>query len=48
MTKAEIDHQTQTFKAPVTRPYWDVGDVINVVLDDSKVVDFEGLRTVTY
>jgi hypothetical protein len=48
MTKAEIDHQTQTFKAPVTRPYWDVGDVINVVLDDSKVVDFEVLRTVTY
>lgn len=48
MTKAEIDQETQTFKAPVTRPYWDVHDVINVVLNDSKVADFEVQRTVTY
>lgn len=48
MTKAEIDQETKTFKAPVTRPYWDVHDLINVVLSDSKVVDFEVQRTVTY
>jgi hypothetical protein len=48
MTKAEIDQETQTFKAPVTRPYWDVHDIINVVLSDSKVVKFEVQRTVTY
>jgi hypothetical protein len=48
MTKAEIDQETQTFKAPVTRPYWDVHDVISVVLNDSKVVDFEVQRTATY
>ncbi|HLV94356.1 MAG TPA: hypothetical protein VKS44_04125 [Candidatus Acidoferrales bacterium] len=48
MTKAEIDQETQTFKAPVTKPYWDVHDVINVVLNDSKVADFEVQRTVTY
>jgi hypothetical protein len=48
MTKAEIDQETKTFKAPVTRPYWDVHDVINVALSDSKVVDFEVQRTVTY
>jgi hypothetical protein len=48
MTKAEIDQETQTFKAPVTSPDWDVHDVINVDLNDSKVVDFEVQRTVTY
>ncbi|HTS13059.1 MAG TPA: hypothetical protein VMH00_13145 [Candidatus Limnocylindrales bacterium] len=48
MTKAEIDRETQTFKAPVTSPYWDVHDVINVVLGDSKIVEFEVQRTVTY
>lgn len=48
MTKAEIDQETQTFKAPVTRPYWDVHDIINAALSDSKVVDFEVQRTVTY
>jgi hypothetical protein len=48
MTKAEIDQETKTFKAPVTKPYWDVHDVINVVLSDAKVVDFEVQRTVTY
>ncbi len=48
MTKAEIDQETKTFKAPVTRPYWDVHDMINVALSDSKVVDFEVQRTVTY
>lgn len=48
MTKAEIDQETKTFKAPVTRPYWDVHDVINVALSDSRVVDFEVRRTVTY
>ena len=48
MTKAEIDQETQTFKAPVTRPHWDVHDVINIALSDSKVVDFEVQRTVTY
>jgi hypothetical protein len=48
MTKAEIDQETRTFKAPVTRPHWDVHDVINVVLNDSKVADFEVQRTVTY
>lgn len=48
MTKAEIDRETQTFKAPVTSPYWDVHDVINVVLRDSKIVEFEVQRTVTY
>jgi hypothetical protein len=34
MTKEEIDQETQTFKAPVTRPYWDVHDTINVVLSE--------------
>lgn len=48
MTQVEIDQESQTFKAPVTRPYWDVHDVINVVLGESKVVDFEVQRTVTY
>lgn len=48
MTKAEIDQETKTFKAPVTRPYWDIHDLINVVLSDSRVVDFEVQRTVTY
>jgi hypothetical protein len=48
MTKAEIDQETQTFKAPVTRPYWDVHDTINVVLSESKVADFEVQCTVTY
>jgi hypothetical protein len=48
MNKAEIDRETKTFKAPVTRPYWDVHDVINVILSGAKVVDFEVRRTVTY
>ena len=48
MTKAEIDRETQTFKAPVTSPYWDVHDVINAVLSEAKVGDFEVQRTVTY
>lgn len=48
MTKAEIDRETKTFKAPVTRPYWDVHDVISVSLSNSKVVEFELQRTVTY
>jgi hypothetical protein len=48
MTKAEIDQETQTFKSPVTSPYWDVHDVMNAVLSEAKVVDFEVQRTVTY
>jgi hypothetical protein len=48
MTKAEIDQETQTFKSRVTSPDWDVHDLIKVVLNDTKVVDFEVQRTVTY
>jgi hypothetical protein len=48
MTKAEIDQETKIFKAPVTRPYWDVHDTIKVVLSESKVTEFEIQRTVTY
>jgi hypothetical protein len=48
MTKAEVDQETETFKAPVTRPYWDVHDTIKVVLSKSKVAEFEVQRTVTY
>jgi hypothetical protein len=48
MTKTEIDQETQTFKAPVTRPFWDVHDTINVVLSESKIAEFEVRRTVTY
>lgn len=48
MTKAEIEKETQTFKAPVTSPYWDVHDTIEVMLNDSKVAEFEVHRTVTY
>jgi hypothetical protein len=48
MTKAEIDQETQTFKAPVTSPYWDVQDRVEVTLNDSKVSEFEVHHTVTY
>jgi len=48
MTKAEIEKETQSFKAPVTSPYWDVHDTIEVTLNDSKVAEFEVHRTVTY
>jgi hypothetical protein len=48
MTKTEIDQETQTFKAPVTSPYWDVEDTIEVVLSESRVVEFEIQHTVTY
>jgi hypothetical protein len=48
MTKAEIDKQAQTFKAPVTSPYWDVHDIIEVTLSNSKVAEFEVHHTVTY
>lgn len=48
MTKAEIDDLTKTFKAPVTSPYWDVHDTINVKLSGSQIVDFEVQETATY
>jgi len=48
MTKAEIDQETQTFKAPVTSPYWDVHDTVEVTLSDSKVSEFEVHHTVIY
>jgi hypothetical protein len=48
MTKTEIDQETKTFKAPVTNPYWDVQDIIEVVLSKSSVVEFEVHHTVTY
>jgi len=48
MTKAEIDKEAQTFKAPVTSPYWDVHDTIEVTLSNSKVAEFEVHHTVTY
>jgi hypothetical protein len=47
MTKTEIDQETKTFKAPVTNPYWDVQDIIEVVLSKSSVVEFEVHHTVT-
>jgi hypothetical protein len=48
MTKADIVAETRTFKTPVTDPYWDVQDTINVVLKDAKVVEFEVQHIVTY
>lgn len=48
MTKAETDQETQAFKTPVTSPYWDVHDTIEVTLSDSKVAEFEVHHTVTY
>lgn len=44
MTKAEIGKSGQN---PVTDPYWDVLDIIQVTLRDSKVVEFEVSHTVT-
>lgn len=48
MTKTEIDKETQTFQSPVTRPYFDVLDSIDVTLTNSKVTEFEVRRTTTY
>jgi hypothetical protein len=48
MTKEDIEAETQTFNAPVTRPYWDVLDTIEVTIKKSKVAEFEVHHTVTY
>ena len=48
MTKVEIAQETKTFKDPVTRPYWDVHDTIEVVMRESVVAEFEIQHTVTY
>lgn len=48
MTKVEIAQETKTFKDPVTRPYWDVHDTIEVVMRESEVAEFEIQHTVTY
>jgi hypothetical protein len=48
MTKAEIDQETRAFKEPVTSPYWDVHDTVEVTLGDSKVAEFGVHHTVTY
>ena len=48
MTKAEIDRETRTFKAPVTDPYWDVQDTVEVTMNDSKVAEFHIKHIVTY
>jgi hypothetical protein len=48
MTKAEIDKETQTFKTPVTEPYFDVLDNIEVTFTGATVSEFEIKRTTTY
>jgi hypothetical protein len=48
MTKAEIDKETQTFKTPVTEPYFDVLDSIEVTFTGARVGEFEVRRTTTY
>lgn len=48
MTKSEVEKEVEAFKSPVTSPYWDVHDVFEVTLKDSKVSEFEVHHTVTY
>jgi hypothetical protein len=48
MTKEEEQRESKTFNAPVTDAYWDVEDIIDVTLADSKVVEFEVSHVVTY
>lgn len=48
MTETEIDRETETFKAPVTDPYWDVSDSIDITLEESVVAEFEIKHIVTY
>lgn len=48
MTKSEVQKEVETFKSPVTSPYWDVHDILEVTLKDSKVSEFEVHHTVTY
>ena len=47
MTKAEVDKATKTSKTPIASPHWDVQDTIDVLLSESKVVEFEIHHTVT-
>jgi hypothetical protein len=48
MTKEQNEHESKTFKSPVTDAYYDVQDTICVILADSKVVEFEVHHIVTY
>jgi hypothetical protein len=48
MAEADIKKETEAFKTPVSSPYWDVHDVIEVTLSGSKVAAFRVRRTVTY
>jgi len=48
MTKEEKEAESKTFKSPVTDAYYDVQDTIEVMLADSKVVEFEVHHIVTY
>ena len=48
MTREEIDQETRTFNAPVTNPYFDVLDTVDVRLTNSSVTEFEIRRTTTY
>jgi hypothetical protein len=48
MTKSEIEREAETFKAPVTSPYWDVHDTVEVTLTDSKVTECQVRHSVTF
>jgi hypothetical protein len=48
MTKSEVEKAVETFKESVKSPYWDVHDVVEVTLSDSKVAEFAVHHTVTY
>ena len=48
MTQEEEERESKTFNSPVTDTYWDVQDTIEVVLTDSKVVEFEVDHVLSY
>ncbi|MGB7848700.1 MAG: hypothetical protein WBL63_24020 [Candidatus Acidiferrum sp.] len=47
MTKEQTEAASRTFKSPVTDPYYDVQDTVEVILADSKVVEVEVHHIVT-
>jgi hypothetical protein len=48
MTKEQQEAASRTFKSPVTDPNYDVQDAIEVMLADSRVIEFEVQHIVTY